>query len=335
MIDDEQFAYFNRQLSGLIRSGVPLEKSLRDLACSSKGKLQGLLLGMEQKLSQGMKFEEVLQQNRDELPPLYVDLCSAGAASGDLPAVLENFSSYAIEQKGFRDKLGLMSLYPGIVLLFAVVMAAVLTALPYTVNKSLSDSHLLPSFNFEKVLDDPVFLTLNGAALIVFAVLGVGLRNPLLRAHMFLWKFPPTRYLKLTVLSSMFQYLTASGVPHSRTPGIISRFLKDPVLKSFLDAVQENMENGMSFSESLGAADSRIIPETWIWMASTGEQSGRLSENFSSLADYYHDKAEMQIRLWLGAVLPALTLVAGVFVFLNIMLVIHKFIPLIEEVISI
>src|SRR5437867_7895499 len=86
-MNHEEFAFVNHQLAGMLRDGIPLEGSLRQL-CSQmqRGQLRSELQLLERDLAKGVPLATALTARK--LPELYVQTLQIGARTNDLPAVL-------------------------------------------------------------------------------------------------------------------------------------------------------------------------------------------------------------------------------------------------------
>src|SRR4051812_28829757 len=70
-MNHEQLAFFNQQLAAMLKSGLPLESSLKQLSASmQRGRLRDEIQQLETDLEQGSPLDEAL--GRRKLPELYV-----------------------------------------------------------------------------------------------------------------------------------------------------------------------------------------------------------------------------------------------------------------------
>lgn len=335
MINTAEFAYFNRQLAGLLKSGIPLEKGIQELSEKSEGELQRLFSEMEQELKKGVAFEDIVKKREKELPSLYTDLCSIGVKSGNLSEVLETFASFAIREKGYREKLKLVRIYPVIVLVFSLITGIIITVvMPGSVSELLSGGDVAYSFSIKNIISDAVFIFINCCIAVLIIMLLAGFRMPFINREILIWKFPPAKYVKISVLSSMFNYLSSNGVPLSQIPGIVKNSINDSIIGAFLTDVDEDLKKGKGFTEALHDNAPSVIPATWLWIIQMSRESGALEKSFEYLENYYREKADVHIKLWIGAALPVLTAAAGIFIFVNICFMIHRFLPLFAEVVK-
>src|SRR5438094_6618117 len=92
-MNHEEFAFVNHQLAGMLRDGIPLEGSLRQL-CSQmqRGQLRSELQLLERDLAKGVPLATALTARK--LPELYVQTLQIEARTNDLTAVITLLEEY-------------------------------------------------------------------------------------------------------------------------------------------------------------------------------------------------------------------------------------------------
>ena len=118
----EQFAFVNHQLAGMLRDGIPLEGSLRQL-CSQmqRGPLRSELQLLESDLAKGLPLATALTTRK--LPAFYVQMLQIGARSNDLPAVLTLLADYYQTANHTWTRLKGLMVYPVLVLILSTVLS--------------------------------------------------------------------------------------------------------------------------------------------------------------------------------------------------------------------
>ncbi|MGA2366288.1 MAG: type II secretion system F family protein, partial [Steroidobacteraceae bacterium] len=123
-----------RQLSTLVRAGLPLEEAL--LAVSEqteKPRVQSILLGVRAKVVEGHTLATGLSDFPSVFPEIYRATISAGEQSGHLDAVLERLAEYTETREQMRQKVMGAMLYP--IVLTVMCFAIVSILLTYVVPK--------------------------------------------------------------------------------------------------------------------------------------------------------------------------------------------------------
>lgn len=118
---------FTRQLSSLLRAGLPLAPAL-DLLAQSPG-AQGMpriVSALARDITAGMRFSDSLARYPARFGALYCQLVAVGEASGALPAVLARIADDRERAAAQRAKVRAALTYPVAVLLLAVAITAAL-----------------------------------------------------------------------------------------------------------------------------------------------------------------------------------------------------------------
>lgn len=118
----EQLTALNDEIAALIRSGVPLELGLRDLARDSAGALQEISRSLAERMGAGASLPEALEAEQTRLPVAYRTVVEAGLRSGRLSTALEALSNHARELVELRRRISLALTYPLIVTVLAYLL---------------------------------------------------------------------------------------------------------------------------------------------------------------------------------------------------------------------
>ena len=117
----DEFAFFNQQLAGMLREGIPLEGALKKLAVGmDRGKLRKEIEQLGADLSTGTPLKEALA--RGQLPPLYVRMVEIGARSNDLPGILTMLADHYHRANSLWTRLKGLLLYPVIVIVLSALI---------------------------------------------------------------------------------------------------------------------------------------------------------------------------------------------------------------------
>ena len=122
-------AVWTRQLSGLVSSGLPIERALAALAEEADDARQHqLLAALRADVNAGSSFARALEQHPREFSDIFCAVIGAGESSGSLGPVLENLADDLESRQALQSKLIGASLYPAIVTLVAIVIVIFLVS---------------------------------------------------------------------------------------------------------------------------------------------------------------------------------------------------------------
>ena len=92
-MNTEELAFVNRQLAGMLKSGIPLEAGLKKITESmSDAKLKGQLAELGERLEKGQAMEQAVEGL--DLPETYKRLLALGQAGQGMPRVLTCVADY-------------------------------------------------------------------------------------------------------------------------------------------------------------------------------------------------------------------------------------------------
>ncbi|ACC71828.1 type II secretion system F family protein [Paraburkholderia phymatum] len=122
---------FTRQLSGLLRAGLPLASALELLAQASKhnARTKGMpriVRALARDITAGVSFSSALARHPAQFNALYCQLVEVGEASGTLPAVLARLADDRERAAAQRAKVRAALTYPVAVLLLALSITTAL-----------------------------------------------------------------------------------------------------------------------------------------------------------------------------------------------------------------
>ena len=118
----EDLAALNREVAALVRSGLPLEAGLQQVADEFGGGTSRLAARLAEETAAGKSLSEAVAAQGDSLPPVYRAVVDAGLKSGRLAAALEGFAETAARMASLRQIAGQAAIYPVIVVIVAWLM---------------------------------------------------------------------------------------------------------------------------------------------------------------------------------------------------------------------
>jgi type II secretory pathway component PulF len=307
----DEFAFLNQQLAGMLRAGIPLEGSLRELSATMRhGKLRAEIEALEKDLSTGVPLPDAV--NKRQLPELYIRLTQAGATGGDLPGVLIMLADYYNRLAAITSRLKGLMVYPFIVLLasFAVSVLISMIFRALVVNLFEDPDWFFMSSRNNGFLFAGVWLptaVLGGLTLVWLVVVSA----PRLR-NWARWKLPGFREASLAQISGAAALLLRSGTTlHSALALLQNAEPKSPAgreIGRWLDLHRQGASKWNAFT-----ADSRVFPPLFRWVVAQGGED--LALGFQRASEIYQSRASRKIDVLLFAAMPmAVLLVAGIIV---------------------
>jgi len=313
----DEFAFFNQQLSAMLRDGIPLEGALRRLCQEMRrGTLRAELESLEADLAKGTPLTDALATR--QLPELYKRMMLVGVKSGDLPAVLTLLADHYQRQHSIWTRLKGLMVYPMIVLISAFVLSCFLSLLlsPMIPNMTL---FLGDRFNTPNILIglwlSPVLL---GLAVVAMCV-GVSVASV---RRALRWRLPAFKEASLAQVASVMALLLKSGLPLDDALALVEQLEKGTRAEIELTQWRQRLASGQGkFSEM--ATAGRTFPPLFIWMVAHGGED--LATGFQHTAEIYQARATYRIELLLYSALPCSVLALGLMIVTQIQPVLAVF----------
>jgi type II secretory pathway component PulF len=320
---NDEFAFFNQQLSAMLRDGIPLEGALRQLRANMRrGRLRSELELLEKDLSGGAPIQTALAARK--LPEFYVQMVQVGVQSNDLPGVLLMLADYYQRVDSIWTRLKGLMVYPLLVLTGAFALSCFLTFLGSTIfNSSFSDMNPLlghgalsaPAGLFAGLWGPPVLI---GALLVAFLLF---LFTP--RWHRKLrWRLPAFKEAKLAQVASAMRLMLKTGGNLGDSLRLIERLEKGSPAGEELVRWRARLSAGHAkFSDM--ATPGKAFPPLFVWLV--GNSGEDLAGGFQRAAEIYGARAGYRIEMFLYAALPFSVLALGAMILCQLMPLVKLF----------
>jgi general secretion pathway protein F len=318
-------ALMTRQLATLVRSGMPLEESLRVLGDQVKlPRMQSMVAGLRSHIMEGATLSESMAKFPAVFPDYYWTMVEAGEASGRLDDILERLADYTEQQHYLRQKVGVAMIYPIILTTVAVsVVIALLTyVVPEVVRVFAYSDQILPLLTRLMIRCSELLQDYGVIMLGVFTVCLL-LWNRLMqrpgarfRRDELLLRLPYigdlVRISNSARLARILAILTESGVTLVDALVIGVKIIGNlPIRRAIQDATV-NLREGGRLHSALG--NSGFFPPLLIHMISVGEESGELEKMLDRAASHHERELTTMIAALTSLVEPILILLMGAMV---------------------
>lgn len=319
----DRLLHFTRELSVMLTSGLPLDRSLAILAGMGDDASVQLVNQLRDDLRKGQSFAEALEQH-PEFSSFYVNMIRAGEASGTLEGTLVRMTEYLERAKALRKMIVSALTYP--VILFSVAVLSLVFLLAYVV-PSFADLFAdmggsLPGptrlvMQMGDFMGSWWWLVLGGLA----GVYWLGKRR--FADEGFRQKFDERVLgwplvgelignIEMTRFARTLGVLLHGGVPMVAGLGIAQATVSNRTLRGELDTAVTALREGRSLSASL--LEGGKFPELALHMLQVGEETGRLEEMLLKVAELYEDEVGTVTQRLLALLEPALILGLGVLI---------------------
>ena len=337
-VNSDSVVNFTRQIAIMIEAGLVLSEAVDILAeQQTQKRFKAILQEISADLKGGLSFAASLSRYPDIFSPLYVSLIRAGETSGKLDEVLVRMADTLEKEREFRARIKGAMIYPMVVvaMMFFVILIMMVFVIPRLTG-------FYEQSNLELPLPTKILITISGlfvnfwwAMIIIVTSIIFGMRRFLSTAHgklsfdkLLLW-IPKVGTLItnviLTNFNRTFALLTAAGIPMLDAINIVKDVTSNSLYKEGLNSAYKGVESGLTFSQQLIALP--YFPRLMGQMVRVGEETGKIDEIFSRLADYYESESDHAIKNLTVAIEPIILVVLGIgvaFLVISIILPIYK-----------
>jgi general secretion pathway protein F len=314
-----------RELATLLRAGLTLDRALELLiSLATSLPVAVMLQGIRDEVRGGKALSQALDARRDVFSRFYVNIVRAGEAGGALGTVLARLAETMERNKELRDSVRSALIYPTILIFVAVasIMILLIYVVPQFQSTFAQAGKALP-IPTQVVIVVGTFLRdwwwalIPGAALAVLWFRRRG-RVPAIR------RARDARLLRMPLLGDLIakveiarfartlSTLLANGVTLLAGLAIVKETMDNVVLSTGFDGVIAKLREGKGFGRPM--ADTGLYPRLATQMILVGEESGRLEEMLSRVADVYDREVATAVKRFLAVLEPVLILGLAVMV---------------------
>jgi len=120
-LSEEHISNATRELSTLLRAGLPLDRALGVLISLSEGEpISELLVNVRKEVNGGATLADAIESQGGAFNRFYINLLRAGEAGGALEVVLERLAEHMQQSKEVHDAMVSAMIYPAILIVVAV-----------------------------------------------------------------------------------------------------------------------------------------------------------------------------------------------------------------------
>ncbi len=315
----KDLAVTTKQLSAMIRTGLPLLEALNLISESTENRsLKFVFKETSIGISRGSTLVENLEKYPSIFSDMYLALVSAGETAGLLPEVLEREAELLESLAKVKSQIKSALAYPIAIFLITVIVVILmlLFVIPIFVEIYEGSGANLPALT--KFLVDSSNLMRKGEfylfglpSLVFFYIV---IKKETKKYSFKLWrdrlllKLPITKDLItkycLANFARTLSALSTAGVPILEALQISKRTLSNIVFKQVVDRMYNQIRSGSQFHTVL--IEEKVIPIMFTSMFRIGEETGELSQMVTKLADFYEDEVSNTVKALTSILEPLL-----------------------------
>jgi type IV pilus assembly protein PilC len=323
-ITEKDLALFSRQLSTMLKAGVPLMQAFDIVGRGhANPSMARLMNDIRMDVETGTNLNGAFRKYPLYFDPLFCNLVAAGEQAGILETLLDRLATYQEKTIALKGKIKKALFYPIAIIMVAILVTAVIMIFVIPSFKSVFTSFGadLPAPTLVVIAMSDFFVSY---WYIVFGLLfgGIYFLMQAWRRSPKVQKVVDKALLKLPVLGEMLQKAAiarwsrtlattfAAGVPLVEALDSVGPSAGNYVYKEATKQIQTEVNIGTSLAQSM--QNTGVFPNMAIQMTSIGEESGSLDSMLSKVADYYEREVDETVDALSSLMEPMIMVVLGV-----------------------
>lgn len=325
-ITEKDITLFTRQLSTMMRAGVPLLQAF-DIAAKGHGNpaVTRMLLEVRADVEAGSSLAEAFSKRPVYFDKLFVNIIAVGETGGVLDSLLDKLATYKEKVMAVKGKIKSAMIYPTAIIATAFIITAVIMIYVIPAFKELFSSFGadLPAPTLVVIWLSDLFvnywwLIFGGLIGGIVAIVTLFKRSPALREKM------DALILRLPVLGDIVRKATiarwartlstlfTAGVPLVEALDSVGGASGNQVYAEATKQVQSDVSAGSSLSFSMQRTD--LFPNMVLQMTSIGEESGSLDSMLDKVADFYEEEVDNAVAALSSLLEPLIMIILGVLI---------------------
>ncbi len=325
-ITEKDITLFTRQLSTMMRAGVPLLQAF-DITAKGHGNpaVTKMLLEVRADVETGLSLAEAFRKKPLYFDKLFCNLIAAGETGGVLDSLLDKLATYKEKVMAIKGKIKSAMIYPTAIVATAFIITAVIMIYVIPAFKDLFSSFGadLPAPTLMVIwLSDffvhwwwLIFGSIFGG---IFSFFYAFKRTPKLQEQFdrILLKLPVIgdiiRKATIARWTRTLSTLFAAGVPLVEALDSVGGASGNQVYSEATKLIQNDVSAGSSLSFSMQRTG--LFPNMVLQMTSIGEESGSLDQMLDKIADFYEEEVDNAVASLSSLLEPAIMVILGVLI---------------------
>jgi type IV pilus assembly protein PilC len=316
-----EVVFFTRQLATMLEGGVPLSRSLEQLARAERPVFKKIITQIAEDISMGHTFSDAIARHPGAFNNMFVSVVHSGEISGSLNEVLDQMATYMENVEAMKSKVKAAMRYP-------MFIAGFITLLIIGILWKLVPmfENIYGSFGAKLPAPTQILIACShfvreqfpwiALALIILAfAFRAGLTNDKFRLFVdtHILKFPVfggiLRKNTLAVFCRTMALLMESGTPILQAVEIGAAVVNSKLYSRSLEEVYAHLRQGELLSAAL--EQTGHFPPLITQLVSTGEESGRVDVLLRKAAEFYEREIRNVVDSLAAIIEPFLIIILG------------------------
>lgn len=325
IVKPRELGVFCRQFQSILNAGVTVIDALGMLGEQTENKkFSKAILEVKDAVQKGETLASAMAMHPKIFPKIMVHMIEAGEASGGLETAFDRMGSHFEKDAHLKGVVTKAMIYPCVLILviIAVVILMMVKIVPTFLESFEELDAELPGITLAVMAVSDFFvnywMVMLGIVLVSWFLIHefkktengamiwgqLGLRLPLLG--------------NLTIksasasLTRTLSTLLASGISLVDAIEIVTKIMKNEVVKRAMEKAQKEVVHGIPLSQPL--EDTGVFPPMVYQMIRIGEETGNMEDMLDKIAEYYDEEVEMATESLVAVLSPMIIILMAVVV---------------------
>jgi len=322
-ISRRELINFTFHLEQLVKSGVPLIDSLKDIRDSiDYSHFTDVLQTIIDDIEGGKTLSLAMANHPAIFDNVYVTLVRVGEETGQLAIVLKDMAESIRWQDELIEQTKRIMIYPIIVTVIVLLVVSFLMMylmpqlLPFIKNLGTEiPTHTKILMDVSDAFINYWYIIFSLPVLVYFAIKFAEKKFYKFRFYLDgiklkLWLFGPLMTkIKIARFANYFAMMYSSGITVLDALKISEKMVDNLVLEDSINKARQSISDGVIISKSFEAVG--VFPSMIVRMLRVGEDTGAMDEALLNVSYFYNREVKESIEKIEPAILPVLTVVLG------------------------
>ncbi len=322
-ISRRELINFTFHIEQLIKSGVPLIDSLKDIRDSfDYSHFTDVLQTVIDDIEGGKTLSLALAEHPVIFDKVYVTLVRVGEETGQLAEVLKDLAETIRWQDELVSQTKKIMIYPAIVSVIVLLVVSFLMMylmpqlLPFIKNLGAEiPMHTKILIVISDIFVEYWYLIFSLPFVVVFGLKILARNNAKVKYYfdglkLNIWLFGPLMTkIKLARFANYFAMMYSSGITVLDALKISEDMVDNLVLEASINEARASISDGVIISKSFEAVG--VFPSMIVRMLKVGEDTGAMDDALLNVSYFYNREVKESIEKIEPAILPVLTIILG------------------------
>ncbi|MDH5354319.1 MAG: type II secretion system F family protein [Gammaproteobacteria bacterium] len=335
-ISIEELLMFTRQMSAMIRAGIPITRAISGILETVQNPLLiKSLADILEQLESGRSLSIGCARHPKVFSNIYISMLQVGENTGRLDESFSMMAEYIDRNRRTTNNIKTALRYPTIVLA-AIVIAMVIVNLfviPKFAEFFQANNLELPWQTVFLLNTSKFFVNYWMYMLVLLIGAAFGFKHYInteqgkYNWHRFILRVPLIGEILhrayMARFARSFSMAYSAGVPIVQAMGVISRSIGNEYISGHVTGMREGIERGEALTRT--AQTTGMFTPVVMQMFAVGEEAGNLDEMMSFIADFYEEEVDYDVKTLSDKIEPMIYVAIGLMV---LVLALGIFVPM-------